>query len=253
MIKLGSNRNRSDTEKISSVSTRTPIFLQPDDDLGFELATSLNLDTNDIHFAPTDSWYLGCKRGALALCHATQSPLVIPERSVRSKIDDARSTHLAKACLASPGRIVLDAFGGWGIDGFALSALGCEVTILEVNPLICTMARHLAIELGCTAKVVCVDAELYLRCTDDIFDVVYFDPMFPVHPKNARPTRRMQILDNLAKKDTDFDQVFKLAKSLTRDRIVVKRRRNEKLQYSVPDWHVSGRTVRFDVYQIRQR
>ena len=252
MNKLGTNRNSSCTEQISLTSARTPIFLQPDDDRGFELAAMLNLDINDIYSAPTDSWYLGRKRGGLALCHATQSPLVISERSVRSKIDDARNTHLAKACTARPGKIVLDAFGGWGIDGFALSALGCEVTILEVNPLICTMARHLAIELGCTAKVVCIDAELYLRCSENIFDVVYFDPMFPVRPKSAKPTRRMQILDSLAKKDTEFDQVFELATSLTRDRIVVKRRRSETPQNLVPDWNISGRTVRFDVYQIRQ-
>ncbi|MXW07449.1 MAG: hypothetical protein F4X56_02685 [Gammaproteobacteria bacterium] len=231
--------------------TRTPIFLQPDDELGIELASTLDLEIKDIQSAPSNHWYLGCRYGDLAICHSNESPLVISERSIRSKIDEARSTHLAKACMARPGRIVLDAFGGWGVDGFTLSALGCEVTILEVNPLICTMARHLAQELGCAAKIVCVDAERYLQGTDEIFDVIYFDPMFPVHPKSAKPARRMQVLEMMARKVSDIDQVIEIAKSRTRDRIVVKRRRSEKARSLVPDWTVYGRTVRFEVYQTR--
>lgn len=238
-------------EQTSLGSTRTPIFLRPDDSRGLELAATLNLHINQIQYAPTDRWYLGTKRGELALCHSSEADFVISERSVRRKIDDARNTHLAKACLARAGRKVLDAFGGWGIDGFTLSALGCEVTILEVNPLICTMARHLAIELGCAAKLVCIDAELYLQCTDEVFDVVYFDPMFPVHPKGAKPARRMQILERLARQDTDFDRIFELAMSRTRDRVVVKRRRTLSLGNLTPDWNITGKTVRFDVYRTR--
>ena len=232
-------------------SVRTPIFLSSDDERGFELASTLDLEFKDIQSAPIDDWYLGCKRDELAFCHSSEDPLVISERSVRTKIDEALDTHLARACMARPGRVVLDAFGGWGIDGLTLSALGCEVTILEVNPLVCTMARYLAQELGCAAKVVCADAERYLQDTDEVFDVVYFDPMFPVHPKSAKPARRMQILELLARKDTDIGQVFELAKIRTRDRIVVKRRRTENARGLVPDWNVSGRTVRFDVYQTR--
>lgn len=232
-------------------STRTPIFLRPDDALGFKLASTLDLEFKDIQSAPIDDWYLGCKQGELALCHSTEHPLVISERSVRTKIDDARNTHLAKACMARPGRKVLDAFGGWGIDGLTLSALGCEVTILEVNPVICAMARYLAQELGCAAKILCVDVERFLQDTNEVFDVVYFDPMFPVHPKSAKPARRMQILEVLARKDPDIEQIFEFAKSRTRDRIVVKRRRTENARGLVPDWNVCGRTVRFDVYQIR--
>ncbi len=232
-------------------SAQTPIFLRPDDDQGIELASTLDLEFKDIQSAPAADWYLGCKQGELALCHSSEQPLVISERSVRTKIDDARNTHLAKACMARRGRVVLDAFGGWGIDGLTLIALGCEVTILEVNPVICAMARYLAQELGCTANVVCADAERYLQDTNEVFDVVYFDPMFPVHPKSAKPVRRMQILEVLARKDPDIEQIFELAKSRTRDRIVVKRRRTEDAKSLVPDWTVSGRTVRFDVYQLR--
>lgn len=251
MTQSDSNSSSSLDEQISLGTSQIPIFLHPDDSRGFELAAKLNLDTNQIQYAPVDSWYLGTSRGELALCHSTEAGFVISERSVRRKIDDARDTHLAKACLARAGRKVLDAFGGWGIDGFTLSALGCDVTILEANPLICTMARHLAIELGCATKVVCIDAELYLRCTDEVFDVVYFDPMFPAHPKSAKPARRMQVLESLARQDTDVDRFFELAKSRTRDRIVVKRRRTEPPGNLTPDWNISGKSVRFDVYLTR--
>lgn len=251
MMLANPSGRRARDEQLSVGSTRTPIYLQPDDDRGCELAATLDLEVIDIQRAPSERWYLGCQRGTLALCHSTEIPLVISERSVRSKIDDARLTHLAKACNARSGRKVLDAFGGWGIDGFTLNALGCAVTILEVNPLICTMARLLAIELGCNADVVCIDAETYLRSTNEFFDIVYFDPMFPAHRKNAKPVRRMQVLETLACQHTDFDQVFELAKNRAHDRVVVKRRRTETPGKLVPDWNVSGKTVRFDIYQIR--
>lgn len=249
-----SSTNSSDFSSISgtnsSQSDKPPIFLRSNDDQGAELATSLNLEINDIQCAPTDAWYLSCKRGELAICHSTEPPLVIPERSIRSKIDDARYTNLAKACAANRGRVVLDAFGGWGIDGIALSVLGCDVTILEINPLISTMARHLALELGSNAKVVCAGAEQYLHSSAEIFDVIYFDPMFPIHPKKAKPMRRMQVLELLAWKDTDFDRVFELAKHRSRDRIVVKRRRTALPQQRSLAWSVLGKTVCFDVYRV---
>ena len=250
MSSANSNDLSSISGKNSSQSDRPPIFLTSNDDQGAELATSLNLEINDIQCAPTDAWYLSCKRGELAICHSTEPPLVIPERSIRGKIDDARYTSLAKACAANHGRTILDAFGGWGIDGMALSALGCEVTILEVNPLICTMARHLAQELGSNAKVVCAGAEQYLHSSTEIFDVIYFDPMFPIHPKKAKPMRRMQVLEVLAWKDTDLDRVFELAKHRSRDRIVVKRRRTALPQQRSIDWSVLGKTVCFDVYRV---
>lgn len=251
MTRTNPSSSRASNEHLSVGSTRTPLYLQSDDDQGCELAATLDLEVIDAQYAPSDCWYLGCQRGTLALCHSTENPLVISERAVRSKIDDARYTHLAKACNARIGRRVLDAFGGWGIDGFTLSALGCVVTILEVNPLICAMARLLAIELGCNADVVCTDAETYLRSTNEIYDVVYFDPMFPAHRKNAKPVRRMQVLETLASQHTDFDQVFELAKSQARDRVVVKQRRTDTPRKLAPDWNISGKTVRFDIYQIR--
>ena len=249
-----SSTHSSDFGSISSTnslqSDSTPIYLTSNDDRGIELATSLNLEINDILLAPTDAWFLSCKRGELAVCHSTEPPLVIPERSIRSKIDDARYTNLAKACAANSGRVVLDAFGGWGVDGIALSVLGCEVTILEVNPLISTMARYLALELGSSVKVICADAEQYLQFSTEIFDVVYFDPMFPPHPKKAKPMRRMQVLELLAWRDTDLDCVFELAKHRSRDRIVVKRRRTALPQQRSLDWSVLGKTVCFDVYRV---
>lgn len=230
--------------------TEARIFLQSQDDHGLELASTLDLEVHDLQHAPCDSWYLGCIRGALAVCHPTEPPLVISEHSVRSKIDDARNTHLAKACFARRGRSVLDAFGGWGIDGMALSVLGCDVTILEVNPIVCTMARYLAIELGCDVPVICGDVEQYLQATSNAFDVIYFDPMFPTHPKGAKPARRMQVLELLAYKNTDIQRVWELSKSKSSDRVVVKLRRTLPPLVLSSDWSISGKTVRFDVYRV---
>ena len=135
------------------------------------------------------------------------------------------------------------------MDSIVLSEAGCSLTVTEANPIVCAVAQNLALESNSEIDFVRGRAEDYLNSVIERFDVVYLDPIFPVHPKGARPARRMQILQGLAKTDTDLLELFKIAKSHALNRVVVKHRRNQPSLFGVPDWKIIGKTVRFDIYR----
>ena len=81
------------------------------------------------------------------------------------------------------------------------------------------------------------------------FDVIYFDPMFPVRGKTALPGKRMQYLAGLLGDDPPFTgSLVELGRRQARSRVVVKRRSKDPV-IARPDWQITGRTVRYDVYR----
>lgn len=194
-------------------------------------------------------WHLICDEGILTLRHSKQGQFVLPYRHVEHRTPSESSSLVAKACAAKRRPYVLDALGGWGLDAIALSWAGCKVILTEANPLVCAVARNLAREANVEISCTCGNAEDYLRTTNERFDVIYLDPMFPLHRKGALPSRRMQVLQTLAKTDTDLKSLFKIALQHALNRVVVKHRRNQASLLGDPDWQIKGKTVRFDVYR----
>ena len=224
------------------------IYLDPNDTAGRRIAERLNLAIESVEAVP-DDWHFICSDGQLVLAHPRHKPFQLSEYDVKDKLNVSRDTPLARACGARPGLTILDALGGWGLDGFVLSTMGCSVTILEAIGQIHVFSKFLGAELGVEANLVLADAESYLQQSDQAFDVVYLDPMFPPHPKSSLPARRMQVLEELAKTDTDLDSLFEQSMRAARNRVVVKHRRNQTSLFEDPDWQIHGKTIRFDVYK----
>lgn len=215
---------------------------------GREIASFLGLKVEDIRNAP-DDWHLSCQDGSLTLCHSQENPFVLSYGDVQHRLESAPASSVAKACAADRRPKLLDALGGWGLDAITLANAGCNVTVTEVNPLVCAIAKNLARDANVQATFVCESVEEYLCQKQELFDVVYLDPIFPEHPKGARPARRMQILQLLAKTDTDLEELFELAKQHSLNRVVVKHRRHQSSLFGAPDWQIFGNTVRFDTYR----
>ena len=195
------------------------------------------------------NWHLACEDGELVLRHPEHRSFALREQDVHKRIEGARFSALARACAANRRPSILDGLGGWGLDAIALGSLGCQVTLIEFNPMVCVLARNLIYEQGLSVPVLCADVGDYLETSKESFDVVYLDPIFPPHPTNALPVRRMQMLESLAKADTDLHAVFELALDRSLGRVVVKHRRKQPSLFRKPDWQVQGRTIRFDVYR----
>ncbi len=94
----------------------------------------------------------------------------------------------------------------------------------------------------------------WARCAEG-FDVIYLDPMFDVHPTGALPDKRMQYLSQIVDRVMDEHEVVELLDAARRhanNRVVLKRRARAPL-IAVPDWQITAKTVRFDVYRPHSR
>ena len=194
---------------------------------------------------PSSGWYLGLDRDGLVLRNregeARFQPGAAPVARRRGP-----PMGIVRACGARPGLTVLDAMAGWGADGLTLAAAGCAVTMTESHPMVFAMLVDL---LERSARRVRVEFEDARRRIPSGFDVVYLDPMFEPRRKTALPGKPMQVLRDVVGRDApDLPEVLALARRHARDRVVMKRQAHARA-VGVPDWRISGRTVRFDVYR----
>ena len=175
---------------------------------------------------------------------------------VRRRLRQGRRLALAKACGVGRDRTrVLDAMAGFGLDGITLACLGCDVVMVERDPLLAELlvdaVARVRAEIDGTGaiEVRCGDArDMFAEARP--FDCIYFDPMFPERDKTALPRRSAQTLAQLVgPADDDLSELLDAAVPLA-TRIVVKRRRLDPAHASV-DWQIVGRSVRFDVYRGR--
>ncbi len=180
----------------------------------------------------------------------------------RLKTKSPGQSLLARACGAvASHRNVFDPFAGFGLDGLALALRGCAVTLVELHPLVWLMLDEFAARLAATTphlgavEVVHGDGVMALQRHSG-FDVVYLDPLFPARRKQALPNRGMQHLQALASSHaagTPPELEELIAKALrVAPRVVLKRRRRDALTLT-PSFQISGRTIRFDVYQDDRR
>lgn len=93
----------------------------------------------------------------------------------------------------------------------------------------------------------------HLNCTSEEYDTIYLDPMFPVDPKaSAKPKSEIEFLRDLAGVDVDSAELFALALTKARRRVVVKRADDGvgiKTERNA-DFSIDGKSVRYDIYMI---
>ena len=198
---------------------------------------------------PDRGWHLFVDRDGLALRNRGGGRFRLPDAvpQVRRR---ARKSTLARACAPGSGVRVLDATAGWGTDGIALARLGCHVRMLEMHPLVFAMLDDRLRRGGICAATEWTDARSRMRSADgERYDVVYLDPVFPPRNKTALPARPLQVLRELVGEDApDASELLALARRCALGRVVMKQRAHGPA-VGEPDWRVTGRTVRFDVYR----
>lgn len=168
---------------------------------------------------------------------------------------------IAKAvgCKKDYRPYVLDATAGLAGDASLLAYLGCQVDALEQNPTVYTLLSD-AVK---RAKNCCPehleklhllprqDACGFLNKTTNPYDVIYLDPMFPERQKSAKVKKGMQYLHQVAGLASPAEETALLtqARASARKRVVVKRPRLAAyLAAQKPNFQISGKTIRFDIY-----
>lgn len=194
---------------------------------------------------PADGFYLRHDAQGLALWASDfEHPFRLKNRDV------APGGLVLQACAgrARAALSILDAFAGYGTDGYAL-ARRHAVTMIEREPMVCVMQREFGERLGMDTTGYCADALALMQTTGQKWDVVYLDPMFPARSKKALPARGMQHLQSLSAEaqEVDLADCLALAQARANLRVVIKRRLRDPV-LAKPALQLRGKSVRFDVY-----
>ncbi len=180
----------------------------------------------------------------------------------RRQFGGGRGQPLAKAIGLKNGvtPTVIDATAGFGRDAFVLANLGCELTLLERNPLIATLLSDALIRalnnsdliaIISRMKLVNQDSVTYLQQlkSADYPDVIYMDPMYPSREKTALVKKDMRLLHQLAGPDTDSEQLLTSARTVAKKRVVVKRPKSAPfIANQKPSTSIESKNTRYDVY-----
>lgn len=159
---------------------------------------------------------------------------------------------------------VLDATAGLGRDAFVLAALGCQVIMIERQPVIAALLadglERARLAGGETADIVgrmrLVQADAIVTMADwnePIPQVVHLDPMFPHRDKSALVKKEMRVFRPLAGDDLDAPALLAAALALASHRVAVKRpRKAPAIVGQKPSAELSGQSSRYDIYGIRK-
>ena len=155
---------------------------------------------------------------------------------------------------------VLDATAGLGRDAFVLAALGCEVTLIERQPVIAALlddGLQRARQAG--GEVAEIAARMQLLHGDAIElmagwgwvppEVIHLDPMFPQRQKSALVKKEMRLFRPLAGDALDAPQLRAAAIHVASHRVAVKRpRKAPAIDGPAPSAQLSGQSSRYDIY-----
>ena len=168
---------------------------------------------------------------------------------------------IAKAVGIQPGvrPSVLDATAGLGRDAFVLAMLGCAVSLIERQPLVCALLEDALQRAQASAELAPIVARMQLLSGDaidlmrhwsgDVPQVIYLDPMFPERDKSALVKKEMRLFKPIVGADDDAPQLLAAALSLATHRVVVKRpRKAPAIAGAEPGYVLEGNSSRFDIY-----
>ena len=185
----------------------------------------------------------------------------------RRKFGGGKGQQIARAVGIRGGfkPRVVDATAGLGRDAFVLATLGCEVLMLERNPVVRALLQDGLERLRRAAEEDTELAEIAMRMTleeggessldwlarqaPESLAVVYLDPMFPERGKSAKVKKEMAAFHQLVGSDEDADALLAPAYAACYYRTVVKRPKIAPfLADRKPALTLEGKSGRFDIY-----
>ncbi|MBO9493895.1 class I SAM-dependent methyltransferase [Thalassotalea sp. G20_0] len=253
----------------------TPLFLLASDHPAIQAlleGLAAQLDTGFSHslqYVDEDALVAFDASGELAVQRAgsKEKPIVVDfvggKAGHRRKFGGGKGQDIAKAVGLNKGvkPSVLDATGGLGRDAFVLASLGCNVTLIERSPVVAALLAdglRRALEDSDVAPIAQQMSLLpgnaieLMGASDNQYDVVYLDPMFPHREKSALVKKEMRLFQDLLGDDPDANQLLQPALNLARYRVVVKRPRlAPDLNGQAPTYRLEGKACRYDIYALK--
>ncbi|OLU24701.1 SAM-dependent methyltransferase [Pseudomonas sp. PA27(2017)] len=158
---------------------------------------------------------------------------------------------------------VLDATAGLGRDAFVLASLGCQVDLIERQPLIGALLEDGLQRAAADAEVASIVArmrllqgnaiELMAGWQGEAPQVIYLDPMFPHRDKSALVKKEMRLFRPFVGDDLDAPALLEAALKLASHRVVVKRpRKAPVIEGAKPGYALEGKSSRYDIYPLKK-
>lgn len=185
----------------------------------------------------------------------------------RRQFGGGKGQMIAKAVGIKPGitPTVLDATAGLGKDAFVLATLGCELTLLERSPVVHALLADGLERAALNLEIAPIIEKMTLHHAnsidwmvehadmDEMYQVVYLDPMFPHNDKSALVKKEMRAFRPIVGDDLDADQLLDAALAIAENRVVVKRPRKAPfLADRKPSLQFEGKSSRYDVYPLKK-
>lgn len=158
---------------------------------------------------------------------------------------------------------ILDATAGLGRDAFVLATLGCEMQLIERQPVIAALLEDGLARAARAPEVADIVARMQLRTGNAIElmrqwsgappQVIYLDPMFPHRDKSALVKKEMRLFRPLVGDDPDAPALLEAALALASHRVVVKRaRKAPAIEGPKPGYSLEGKSSRYDIYPLKK-
>ncbi len=199
------------------------------------------------------------------LGHAAPGPLRVDfiegALAHRRQFGGGSGQMIAKAIGIQPGvrPTVLDATAGLGRDAFVLACLGCQVHMIERNPIVAALLAdglrrgRLDIQVaGIVQRMPLLIGDaitLMSAWAEEAPQVIHLDPMFPSRDKSALVKKEMRLFKPLVGADDDAPELLAAALTLATHRVVVKRpRKAPAIVGTPPTYSLDGKSSRYDIY-----
>jgi 16S rRNA (guanine1516-N2)-methyltransferase len=163
---------------------------------------------------------------------------------------------------------VLDVTAGLGADAFILASLGCQMQLIERNPIVHSLLRD-GLDRAAFAGLDDPDLAAIINkinllnddsinhlssvALDDKPDIIYVDPMFPERKKSAQVKKEMQALHHIVGSDADSHKILDLALEKALYRVVVKRPAHSGYLAGIkPNYSLEGKSTRYDIFALQK-
>lgn len=180
----------------------------------------------------------------------------------RRQFGGGRGQPLAKAVGLKKGinPMVIDATAGFGRDAFVFASLGCQVTMIEQQPLVAALLADAMQRAQTDAESAQIISRMQLHQGDatkflaslseaERPDVVYLDPMYPAREKSALVKKEMQLLHQLVGTDSNSAELLNIARNVALKRVTVKRPKGaEFFADQKPHVSIESKNTRYDIY-----
>lgn len=201
------------------------------------------------------SLQLQCPNMKPLMCDFTQGEILYRAQSggVRGELV-AKAVNLKKY----PNAQVIDATAGMGQDSFILAAVGCQVTLIERNPVVAALLADGLYRAKLHQDTAAIAERMLLKATSShnylarlsaAVDVIHLDPMFPERKKSAQVKKAMSVFHTLVGRDADAGELLAIARQAPCKKIIVKRPGKAPFVGDIaPSSQVKSKKHRYDIY-----